>query len=308
MNQSNSKDVFAIVTNTIISKLEKGILPWKQPWKNVGPPRNLITQRPYRGVNYLLLNALGFPQNEFLTFKQVKNLGGKVKKGEKAHLIVLWARMDMQGNRVDWNFTGENRIMLRYYYVFNVSQCTDIPEPANSPQKKRNDPVEACEHIVEAMPNKPKIVHNEYDAYYHIPADFINVPKMESFDTSEGYYATLFHELIHATGHEDRLNRKELTEMARFGTQTYSIEELTAEIGSCFLSSYAGIYANTANNSLAYIQGWLDRLKKDKKFVVYASAHAQRAVDYILDIKHEDNDAVSHIQNEEPCQETANAS
>lgn len=288
MKDTSTKDLYTIITNSIIEKLEKGILPWKQPWKNVGPPRNLISQRPYRGVNFLLLNSLGYLQNEFLTFKQVKDLGGKVKKGEKAHRVVFWIWVDSEGKRIDKEYTGEKRPLLRYYYVFNATQCADIPEPQNGISTKRVDPIEKCEAIVAGMPNCPKIVHNEYEAYYHQIADFINLPKMQAFDSAEEYYATLFHEMIHATGHEDRLNRKELVEMAKYGTQTYSIEELTAEIGSCFLASHAGICANDLKNSVAYIQGWLQRLKEDKRFVIYASSQAQKATDYILNIQQGD--------------------
>lgn len=282
MEATENKDIYAIVTNTIIQKLEGGILPWKQPWKNVGAPRNLATQRTYRGINYLLLNSLGYLDNQFLTFNQIKDLGGRVKKGEKAHLVVLWVWVDNNGKKVDQNYTGEKRPLLRYYFVFNVSQCTGIPDSPTL-DGKRIDPIEKCEQIVASMPRCPKIVHNEYEAYYHPTADFVNLPKMEAFDTAEEYYATLFHELIHSTGYEDRLNRKELVEMARFGTQTYSIEELTAEIGACFLSSYAGICVNDLKNNIAYIQGWLERLRNDKRFIFYASSQAQKAVDYILD-------------------------
>src|SRR5579863_741348 len=128
--------------------------------------------------------------------------------------------------------------------------------------------------------------------------DYISMPKRDSFWEGQGYYATLFHELIHSTGHEKRLKRKELVERAKFGSETYSIEELTAEIGSCYLTSYAGITTNGLTNSVAYLQGWLSRLRQDKKFVIYASAHAQKAVDYILNLRHQENEVVTHLENE----------
>ena len=293
-----TRDVYDIVTNLIIEKLERGIIPWKQPWRNIGPPRNLITQRPYRGINSLLLSTLGYPENEFLTFKQVQDLGGRVKKGEKANLVILWVWVDENTDKRKREVVGRKHPILRYYFVFNASQCTGLPAKPEQLEVKPNDPIETCEGIVAAMPNRPKIVHNENEAYYQPWADFINMPKMQVFESSQAYYATLFHELIHSTGHEDRLNRKELTEVTKFGSELYSIEELTAEIGSCYLTSYAGITMNGLTNSVAYLQGWLNRLKQDKKFIVYASAHAQKAVDYILNIKHEDNEAVTHLQNE----------
>ena len=294
-----TKDIFTIVTNQIIQKLEQGVIPWKQPWKGTGAPVNLITRRPYRGINHLLLNSLGYPENEFLTFRQVKELNGRVKKGEKAHLVILWVWTDENKKRQTVEAVGRTYPLLRYYHVFNVSQCTGIPERnAPLPQPKQNDPIEQCETIITGMPNRPKIVHNENEAYYEPFADFINMPKMERFESSERYYGTLFHEVIHSTGYIDRLNRKEIADPANFGSESYSMEELTAEIGTCYLSSYAGIAVKGLDNQVAYLQGWLKRLKEDKRCIVYASAQAQRAVDYVLNVRHEDNGVVEHLENE----------
>ena len=294
-----TKDIFTIVTNLIIQKLEAGVIPWKQPWKNAGPPINLVTRRPYRGINNLLLNSLGYAENKFLTFKQVQDLGGRVKKGEKANLVVLWVWVDETKRMQTVEAVARKHPLLRYYHVFNISQCMGIPAQNSSLfEPKHNDPIAHCEEIIEAMPKKPKILHNENSAYYHIAADYINMPKIEMFESSQSYYTTLFHELIHSTGYEDRLNRQCLTEMAPFGSESYSIEELIAEIGTCYITSYAGIGVNELANNVAYIQGWLKRLKEDKKFIVYASAQAQKAVDYILNIKREENEVVEHFENE----------
>ena len=249
-------------------------------------------------MNFLLLNTLAYPQNEFLTFKQVQDLGGRVIKGEKAHLVALWVWIEEDATKRKQEVKGRKIPLLRYYFVFNVSQCSGLPVRAVPLEPKPNDPIEKCEGIVASMPNCPKILHNENEAYYHVWADFINMPKMQMFESSQGYYATLFHELIHSTGHESRLNRKELMEQTKFGSELYSIEELTAEIGSCYLTSFAGIAMNGLTNSVAYLQGWLDRLKNDKRLIIYASAHAQKAVDHVLNIKHQDNEIVSHLQNE----------
>jgi antirestriction protein ArdC len=120
---------------------------------------------------------------------------------------------------------------------------------------------------------------------------------MESFVNSESYYSTLFHELIHSTGHSSRLNRKEVMEMKENIYESYSIEELTAELGACYLKSDAGIFTDEIGDSAAYIQSWLSKLMNDKRFIVYASAQAQRAVEFILDISLE----------YEPGKEVANA-
>ena len=135
------------------------------------------------------------------------------------------------------------------------------------------------------MPNCPTIKYAKQKAYYDPVHDLINMPKLGSFATAESHYSTLFHELIHSTGHQSRLNRKEIVEPNDYGSEQYGIEELTAEIGACYLSSVAGIVHQEFDNSMAYIKGWIERLKNDKRMIVYASGHAQRATDYILNVQ-----------------------
>ena len=107
------------------------------------------------------------------------------------------------------------------------------------------------------MPKRQEIRHQEQQAYYNKSQDFVNMPKMETFESSESYYGTLFHELVHSVGHVDRLNRKEIVENKGFRTEGYAVEELTAEMGASYLKSYAGIPIEQLKNNTAYIQGWL---------------------------------------------------
>lgn len=297
MKQPMKHNDFEMVTNIIIEKLEQGLIPWRQPWSKRGPPRNFVTKRAYRGINLLLLNSLGYVNNEFLTFKQVQDLKGWVNKGERGHLVILWHWIKEKNNAEETK-KNRGRPFLRYYYVFNVSQCTGLTDENPIVLNRENTPIERCEKIIYEMPRAPKILHNEHDAYYYHEADVVNIPHLEFFESSEAYYGTLFHELIHATGCPFRLNRKELVEQTKFGTKLYSIEELTAEIGSCYLCSYAGIGQKGLDNSVAYIQGWLEALKNDKKFIVYAAAHAQRATDYILNLRHQENAVTDHLKTE----------
>ncbi len=132
------------------------------------------------------------------------------------------------------------------------------------------------------MQNMPEIRHDKQKAFYVPSGDYINMPPMESFTNSESYYATLFHELVHSTGHFIRLNRREVMDLNEFGSEQYSMEELTAEIGACYLMSHTGILTSDITNTAAYIQSWLSKLRNDKRFIVYACAQAQRAVDFIL--------------------------
>jgi antirestriction protein ArdC len=287
MKQTEKKDVCQMVTERIIQQLEMGVIPWKQPWSG-NEPRNLVTMRPYRGINLLLLTSLGYARNYFLTFNQVKFLGGMVRKGEKSHLIVFWKRVTTEDKQ-----TGEKSIkpFLRYYLVFNVEQCDNIP-PEKIPVvvSLRHHPVEACEDIVINMPLRPIIQDTDQEAYYMPSTDIVNVPNMKYFEDIESYYAVLFHELIHSTGHQSRLNRKEIVENPKYGSEFYSLEELTAEIGSCYLYTKAGITPLKMQNQVSYIKHWLDVLENDMRFIVYAAVQAQKASDFILNLKKEEID------------------
>ncbi len=276
------RDVYAIVTNRIIELLEQGVVPWKKMWSESGLPKNLITQKPYHGVNVILLNSMSYPRNFFLTFRQISEIGAKVKKRETATPVVFWKWIEKE--QVG---SGETRRLplLRYYHVFNVSQCEGIPESRMPIVTKPLEPLHECEVIIQNMPKRPLIRTTSDDPYYHSVEDYINMRDINDFVANEDYYDVLFHELAHSTGHPSRLNRKEIADHSKFGSVPYSIEELTAEMTSCFLKSHAGIPDATLKNSVAYIQGWLKVLKSDRKFIVYAAAQAQRAADYILNLK-----------------------
>lgn len=280
------KDVYAIVTEKIIEQLEKGTVPWHVPWHSAGIPCNLISRRPYRGMNLMLLACYGYEQNFFLTFSQLKELGGKVKKDERGHLVVFWKRPE-KSEGVEVKDENEKKAVLRYYIVFNISQCENIPED-KLPSTPYRIPasISACEDIVSNMPKRPVVKFKEHRAYYDPLKDFINMPKQKSFESDEAYYSTLFHELVHSTGHHSRLDRKDLLQMAEFGSEAYSHEELVAEIATCYLQSYTGI-TSQFEQSAAYIQGWLWKLKNDKRFILSASTHAQKASDYILNVQGE---------------------
>jgi len=293
MQQANyTNDVYAIITKQIIARLKEGTIPWRKPWVAAGSPQNLLSKRPYRGINIWLLASLGYEQNLFLTHNQLTEIGGKVKKGEKGHLAVFWKVIEAPKTEHDTE-TGEikKKPLLRYYWVFNVAQCENIEKYLPADAAVPNSPIATCESVVEGMPNKPDIRHKEPDAYYHPGKDYVNMPKLKTFINAEAYYATLFHELIHSTGHSSRLNRKEVTAMTPFGSDIYSIEEITAELGTCYLTSLTGIAPITFENNAAYIHGWIERLENDQRVIVYASMQAQKATDYIMNVKAEEIEA-----------------
>jgi antirestriction protein ArdC len=248
-NNEKSIDVYALVTNRIIELLEKGTVPWQQPWHETGVPKNLLSKRPYQGVNLLLLNSLGFSKNMFLTWKQIKTIGGSVLKGEKGHFVVF---NKMVEKTVDDK--KENVFFLRYYKVFNVDQCKDIPQELLPTETRDATPIVECALVYENMQHKPDLLFKENQAYYSPSNDVINMPKMKTFKSVELYYGVLFHELIHSTGHASRLDRKEVTEKIVFGSEGYSLEELVAEIGSCFLLGSTGLPIQDLSNSASYIE------------------------------------------------------
>ncbi len=281
------KDVYGIINERIIEQLNKGTIPWQRPWNTGRIPRNMITGRQYRGINLMLLAMEDYEHNLFITFQQLGEIKAKVKKGEKGHMVVYWNRKPKEEALEAETEPGAQKpkTVLRYYYVFNVTQCENIPEKY-LPAARETAEQPSCESIIRAMPHCPPIRHKEQSAFYNVKEDFVNMPKKRSFKTDDAYYSTLFHELVHSTGHESRLNRKTIAEMAEFGGEAYSQEELIAEIGTCYLQSHAGI-TSQFQQSAAYIYGWLRKLKNDKRFVFFAASAAQKAADFILNVKTE---------------------
>lgn len=284
--ETKTKDVYQIVTNRIIQLLEQKIVPWRQPWIASGLPQNLITKKHYRGINVLLLNSLNYSQNYFVTYNQIHQLGAKVKEGEKPHFVVFWKWLDKNGEEREEGKKPSQIPMLRYYQVLNIAQVEGIQED-RLPQKEQFNPVEidhSCEEIIANIPMCPPIEFKGSEAYYLPLEDKIVMPSREFFKSKEGYYQTLFHELVHSTGHASRLNRSGITEKAKFGSKEYSKEELIGEIGASFMCHHAGFDKPEIENSASYIQSWLKVLQNDKKFIISASVQAQKAADYLMGI------------------------
>lgn len=284
-NQSETKpvDVYSLVTDRIIELLEAGTVPWRKPWTDAGIPMNAISKRPYRGINTMLLNSFDFSHNRFLTWKQIKTVGGSVLKGEKGILVIFTKLVEKDVMR-NGKLEKERNSFLRYYRVFNIEQCKDLPVEFLPKENDEAIPLLECSAIVTGMKDAPKIVHKQAEAFYVPSEDYINMPKMKTFKSSEDYYGTLFHELIHSTGHQSRLSRKEVYENPKFGSEPYSLEELVAEIGSCYLKSSCGLSIVDMSNNAAYIANWLEVFKGDNGMVVRAASKGQQAVEYILKI------------------------
>ncbi len=285
-----SNKVYEIVTNKIIEQLEKGTVPWHKTWISKdgakGDDYNMISKKPYRGINRILLSMSrlnnDLTSNQWLTFKQANEKGGSVKAGEKATMVVFWKpltfKKDDSGNEIE-----ERTIpILRYYNVFNVEQTTLEPDVSQKEETKIINKIEECENILSGFKDSPVIDYGYNQAFYSPLSDKVSLPDADAFDSEECYYTTLFHELVHSTGHKTRLSRAGITSTTFFGDHEYSREELIAEMGAAFLCSNTGIENKTIDNSAAYIKGWLKKLRDDKRVVILAASAAQKASDYIL--------------------------
>jgi antirestriction protein ArdC len=279
-------DLYSSVTQTILDALERGVVPWRKPWRSFNSlPVNAISNRPYRGVNALLLGITPYTDHRWLTFRQVTEQGGKVRKGEKASLAVFWKLWEPNDSNSNEDETERQKRVpiLRHYSLFNAEQCENLalPELYQPEEAERHQRIQRAEQIISDMPNPPTIAEGGSSAWYRPSIDHVQVPKLSAFNSPDSFYATLFHELGHATGHESRLARKTVTRAIQFGSGDYSQEELVAELTSAFLCAKAGLDNSLLADSASYIDGWLDVLNNDRKAVVYAAAQAQKAADHI---------------------------
>ena len=248
----------------------------------------------YNGINFLLLQ-LDYPTPVWGTFNQVRKNGGHVLKGEKATPVVFWQQLAAETVRKFNKKTGktkdkdEQHWMLRYYWVFNVAQC-EFDEKGNDKIKEMaglmdNKTDQSADEIISCFIDPPSISNvptNPFQTnpHYSPTKDSIYVPEITSFVNTDQFYATLFHELVHATGHKSRLDR--LTEDHDPDRHEYSKEELVAELGSAFLTSLLGLNPSF-DNYAAYINGWSGKLQDNTNWIIWAASRAERAVEFILD-------------------------
>jgi antirestriction protein ArdC len=269
-------NVYEIVTDRIIKKLESGVIPWRKPWNSCGAV-SWDTQREYRGINAMLLDP-----GEYATFRAITKAGGKVKKGAKSQIAVFWKMMD----GTDSEGNPKQIPYMRYYSVFEINtQAEGLKSKRKDVEPHEHNPIQEAEEIKEGYRNCPPITFAPGKAFYVPSTDSISVPEINDYDNPEEFYSTLFHEMTHSTGHKSRLHRSGILDIAAFGSETYSKEELVAEIGAAMLCTVAGIDQSTFENSASYISGWLRKLKGDSKLIVSAASQAQKAADHIRGIK-----------------------
>lgn len=293
------RDLYQEITDEIIAALEKGVVPWVKPWDPAhdsvmaGYPANALTGRPYHGVNVPLLwmrqSMRGFSSHRWLTFRQAKEVGAHVRRGEKGSLVTFFKPLrkqetDAAGNPVyddDGEPVERTVPVLKGFTVFNVDQVEDLPARYRDPgptDDSAPEPVAAADAVVAA--SGATIREGGPEAGYVPGADIIRMPPAPAFTTSAGYYATLLHELTHWTGHADRLAREGIVHFQGFGSTSYAFEELVAELGGAFLCAETGIQGDLRHEG--YIASWLKVLRDDKRAIFKASTRAKEATEYLM--------------------------
>jgi len=258
--------IYKKVTDLILSKLHAGEIPWRKSWISLAP-KNFLSKNTYQGINFLLLSLSDNPSQYFITFKQCKDKGGHILKGSTGSPVLFWKMIESKQ-------TGEDFPLVRYSTVFNLVQTSLFEE-----QPEEAGELQTAQELFKSLSHVPEVKHNVSRAFYSPALDYISLPVLSQFDTEAEYYSALFHEIIHSTGHSAKLARFKPVEFN--DDDSYSFEELVAELGSAFLCSMCGI-DNTIENSAAYIQGWSRKLKSDDKLILRASTKAKNAVNYLL--------------------------
>lgn len=293
-------DVYSIVTERIVKSLEHGNVPWLKPWVGVSFAWNRKTGKAYSLLNQFLLGETG----EFASFKQINaEKDGKVNKGAEGRLVTFWKMYDSKTEK-DKDGNPKKVPVLKYYTVFNIANDTNLEVKHHKELMKTFDtaPIEEIDALIKSYTDRSglKIVNEKWtDKAYYSPSEHaVHLPNINQFKDASSYYSTLFHELIHSTGHKSMLNRFEKGN-TMFGSDVYSKEELVAEIGTACVLNRLGIETDfTMYNNKAYINNWASHIKADKKMIVHASSKAEKAVKLIfneLDDKEKNDDATEMV-------------
>jgi antirestriction protein ArdC len=249
-------------------------------------PHNYHSRRHYRGINSLILGLVsqrfGYQSPAWTTYKAAASRGAQVRKGEKATHVVFWKPIKIEDKK-----TGEEKstVMARMYSVFNTDQVDGIDwhMPEGEPVEVRD----AIKQVVDGYPSPPSIVHSATDSAHYMPAkDRITLPMLEQFRDEQAFAETIFHELVHSTGHTTRLDRLDGISSCR---GTYAKEELIAEIGATMLMQHSGVEVDMPQMA-SYVSGWLSALQNDETLIIKAAQAAQKAMDHILNNKPEVTD------------------
>ena len=311
-------DIRKKITEQIVAALEAGTPPWRKGWTTTGGLHfNGATQKPYRGLNQILLGMAacqlpemidGKPTDtadpRWMTMKQANALNLKIRKGSHAAKIIRMVEVPANAKTADGDeVLAEDkgtRLVLKQFHVFNGSQIEKLaPLP---PRENKVTPIEAADAIAAGMrADGITILHGGNSASYFEKLDTVRMPEQSAFRSTEDYYSTLLHELAHATGAEKRLKRLHRT--ARFGLPNYAKEELVAEIAATMACAEAGISMGPSHieNHAAYVASWVECLKADKNAIFVAAGAAERACDYLRKHAVEANPQADAVVAEQPA-------
>ena len=294
------------LVDQVLANLEKGNLFWTQGWVAAGAPESAVTGKKYRGINNLYLSlvamAENYGDNRWATFRQMEEKGWTFKKDEEGHTlgkgksvsVEYYEMRDKETKRrfdrsvLDGMTFDEQREYMdknvywlrKFYRVFNCSLMDGVPAK-EMPTIDVNDRIEKAEAILDYWnANESKIVYGGSQAFYRPSTDEVHLPEREKFKSTQSFYDTAFHEIGHSTGHESRLNR-DLS--GGFGSQSYAMEELRAEIASIFMAQDLGIEPSEdrLQNNAAYIQSWKDEIKENPNALFTAIADADKIARYV---------------------------
>jgi len=293
--------VYEATTDMFIRRCEERraagdlVAPWRKTWDpTFGMPRNMVTGKPYRGANVFFTLLSGFSSPFWLTFRQIKSLGGRIKREEDGKPqgytpITFWWFPDRNNPEHEGRYP-----FAKFYQVWNTEQVSGIELHVSDKMTTLREnaepinPIAEAQAIVDRWVSGPEISHRGGKCCYIPSADRIEIPHMQAFVNGEEYYRSLFHEMIHATGHRKRLDRDGIANPARFASHEYSEEELIAEMGAAMLAGYAGIASPESDeNSAAYLDFWLKKLRAEPKMLEMSGRAAQKAVDMIRGIRWE---------------------
>ena len=275
------------IANQVIEAMKTSGNDWIRPWAvpSDQQPTSIVTDKEYTGVNWLILSLAKFDQNfttgKWATYRGWQKLGAQVKKGSKGHQIIYFNTVKVD----DQNSEKSKTIpYAKPYTVFNADQVEgyDFSE------------IDAMFHdmpdtVADDLANKigVKIVNDNKTQACYIPSkDTINMPMQSQFEDLESYAATLLHEIVHWTSHKDRCDRNIKN---KHGTKDYAFEELIAELGSAMLCGSLNISVRPREEHAKYLNIWIAKLSENPKAIFSASAKAQKAVNFILDRRNENN-------------------
>jgi antirestriction protein ArdC len=282
---TDKKDIFQRVTDDIVSAIEAGAGSYRMPWHTSGgfidSPINAVSRKPYRGVNVLILWAtaqkMGYTSGTWATYKQWQEMGAQVRKGEKSAHVVFWKFFNVEERREESEERTSKRVpMARDYWVFNADQVIGYEKPEEK-TLTHGERISQAEEFFKSLQIDLRPGGNQ--AFYNADADTVHMPEFEAFKEPLFYYSVLSHETTHWTGSATRLNRDM---SGRFGTESYAMEELVAELGAAFLCSELSLPTDPRKDHAPYIASWMKALRSDKRAIFTAAAKAQEAVDWMM--------------------------